>query len=73
MVVLKHFFQFYNKYYRKIFGISIGLSVSSQFADIVMMDLEEKCLKICRLSRFSFIGMLTIFLPVFLSTKLRRC
>ena len=39
------YFQFDNKYYRQIFGIPMGSSVSSQFADIVMTDLEEKCLK----------------------------
>lgn len=43
------FFQFNNEFYKQIFGTPMGSSISPNFANIVMDDLESDCL-----SRLSF-------------------
>ena len=39
------FFMFNSKYYRQRVGTPMGSPISSLFADLVMQDLEEECLK----------------------------
>ena len=46
MVIKLNFFTFNNNVYSQIFGTLIGSSISPLFADIVMDDLENDCLRI---------------------------